>query len=116
MGIRRRGVAIAPSLAAYAACCLSAQTPTCPDIADLVLVDNTRGQARDIGPIEQHGTIDLWELDATNLTIRADLACGGGQAYVSWRFENETNGWRHPSIDIWTVPPHTMCGSFSTGR
>lgn len=114
MSIRRWGAAIVTALVAYAVGSLSAQTAPFPQIAELILVDNARGQVRDIGPIERHGTIDHAQVDATNLTIRADAACAGRYSYIDWKIENETNGWRKTFFD--RGEPWSPCGNFSSGR
>lgn len=114
MSIRRWGAAIVAALVAYTVVSLSAQKAPFPHIAELVLVDNTCGQGRNIDPLERHGTIDHAQIDATDLTIRADAACAGRYSYIVWKIEKETNGWRKTFFDrgeTWT-----LCGNFSSGR
>lgn len=113
MRIRRLAV-IVTALATYAVGSLYAQTAPCLHIAELILVDNTRSWVRDIGPIDQYGTIDHAQIEATNLTIRAGVVCASRYSYIDWKSENKTKGWRKTLLDrgeLWTPR-----GNFSSGR
>lgn len=93
MRIRRLGAAIVTATLAYTVGSLSAQTASCAHIAELILVDNTRRPAQDVGPIEQHCAIDHAQIDSANLAIRADMTHASRNCYIVWKIKNETNGW-----------------------